>query len=118
MATRDEIEAETMKPFSGDAPLSKDLDPTIRQRIAGHLRYFRWQIGSPPVAKLATQLGMSRSALGRYLKGEDDVGLDTLIRFRLRFGLSIDQMISTPIPDKRFLSPSFEPEPLPKPPKS
>jgi transcriptional regulator with XRE-family HTH domain len=62
---------------------------------------------------MAAFLGMSRSALGRYLKGERTVGLDVLLLVKRKMGESIDYMVSRDPEDKRWLDPDWLPEDAP-----
>ncbi len=80
------------------------VDVRVRERIAANLRYLRAFHEFRSVAGMAKRMGMSRSALTRYLAGERTVGLDVLILAKEAFGSSLDWFV-THNPPARFFNP-------------
>lgn len=89
--------------------MASRVDVDIRQRIAANLRYLRYFHEFKTVAAMASKMGMSRSALNRYLKGERTVGLDVLLLAKAAFGASLDWFVTNRPPDRFFKPDSGEP---------
>lgn len=84
------------------------IDLTTRQWMAANLRRLKWEHRFDNDAAMAQKLGMSRSALNRYLKNERTAGLDLLLKVHRRLGASIDWMVDEP-QDKRWMDPDYTP---------
>ena len=105
------------RPDSRDMPRREDIDLRTRQRIAAKLRYLRWEGGFQSDAAMARELGISRGALNRCLKGERTAGLDILLAVRRRLHVSIDWMVDRDPPAEWFDVDYVPPDnyaPLPK----
>jgi transcriptional regulator with XRE-family HTH domain len=78
------------------------VDLKTRQRIAANMRLLMWEQRFDSVAGMADALGMSRSALGRYLKGERTPGLDVLLLVHRKLGVSLDYLSDRDPPREWF----------------
>lgn len=92
------------------------IDVKTRERIAANLRQLKHQHRFASVASMAGVLGMSRSALNRYLKGERNIGLDVLLLVHRELHASIDWMVDRDPEDERWFDPEYDPA-LPEKPK-
>lgn len=92
------------------------VDVKTRQRIAANLRYLRFKHEFPSVSSMATAIGMSRSALNRYLKGERTTGLDVLLLIHRNLHVSLDWLVDRE-PEDRWLDPDYWPPPVRLPPR-
>ena len=91
-------------------PPTDSIDVKTRQRIAANLRRLKYEHKFKSIAAMAKELGMSRSALNRYLKGERTVGLDVLLLVHRRLHASIDWMVDRDPDDPRWLDPAYDPD--------
>lgn len=80
-----------------------DIDPQLRRRLAGWLRWRYNQLGLSQV-ELARRLGMHQSALSKILLGEREVGLSVFIGL-VASGLDATVMLTTDPPDPGALEP-------------
>ncbi len=78
------------------------VDLKTRQRIAANMRLLKWENRFDSDAAMAAVLGMSRSALGRYLKGERTPGLDVLLLVHRKLGVSLDWLSDRDPPKEWF----------------
>jgi transcriptional regulator with XRE-family HTH domain len=101
----------TPAPQIAFAPMSTrdgTLDLRTRQRIAANLRYLQYKNEFVSISAMAKAIGMSRSALTRYLKGERTAGLDVLLLVHRRLHVSIDWLVDRE-PDACWLDPNYWP---------
>lgn len=89
-------------------PVKDSLDLKTRQRIAANLRQLKHMHGFASTAAMATEIGMSRSALNRYLKDERTAGLDVLLLVHRTLHVSIDWIVDRD-PPQEWLDPEFKP---------
>lgn len=80
-----------------------DIDPALRRRLAGWLRWRFKQLNISQV-ELARRLGMHQSALSKILLGEREVGLSVFIGL-VNSGLDATVMLTTDPPDPRAMEP-------------
>jgi transcriptional regulator with XRE-family HTH domain len=83
------------------------IDLKTRERIAANLRLLKHQHRFDTDAAMAAELGMSRSALGRYLKGERTPGLDLCLLVHRRLGVSLDWLVDRD-PPREWFDPDYE----------
>lgn len=93
---------------SQPVPRRESVDLKTRERIAAKLRYLRWEGGFESDAAMAKEMGISRGALNRYLKGERTAGLDVLLACRRKLHVSIDWMVDRD-PPREWFDPDFVP---------
>lgn len=93
-------------------PTKESLDLKTRERIAANLRLLKHRRSYESVAAMAARLGMSRSALGRYLKGERTVGLDFLLKVHRRLNVSLDWLVDED-PPLEWWDPDYDPDASP-----
>lgn len=74
------------------------------------MRLLMWEHRFESVAAMADAVGMSRSALGRYLKGERTPGLDVLLLFHRKLGVQMDFLCDRD-PPKEWADPDYAPPP-------
>lgn len=84
------------------------VDVATRQRIAANLRLLKHEQRFASVAAMAHALGMSRSALNRYLKGERTAGLDVLLLVHRKLSVSLDWLVDRS-PPKEWSDPNYDP---------
>lgn len=72
------------------------------------MRLLKWEHRFKTDAAMAAVLGMSRSALGRYLKGERTPGLDVLLLVHRNLGSSMDWLCDRD-PPKEWFDVDFDP---------
>lgn len=89
-------------------PPKPTVDLKTRQRIAANMRLLKWEHRFDSDAAMAAVLGMSRSALSRYLKGERTPGLDVLLLVHRKLGVSLDYL-SDRDPPKEWMDPDYSP---------
>jgi transcriptional regulator with XRE-family HTH domain len=80
-----------------------DIDPVLRRRLAGWLRW-RYQQLRVSQVELARRLGMHQSALSKILLGEREVGMSVFIGL-VNTGLDATVMLTTDPPDPRAMEP-------------
>jgi transcriptional regulator with XRE-family HTH domain len=83
------------------------IDLKTRERIAANLRKLRWEHRYPSDAAMAADLGMSRQALNRYLKGEQVVGLDVLLLVHRKLHVPLDWLCDRD-PEQEWFDPDYE----------
>ncbi len=66
------------------------------------MRLLKWENRFESDAAMAAVLGMSRSALGRYLKGERTPGLDVLLLVHRKLNVSLDWLSDRDPPREWF----------------
>lgn len=106
MTTTSQIACEVVAP-------KPSIDLKTRQRIAANLRVLKYMHRFGTDAQMASELGMSRSALGRYLKGERTAGLDVLLLVHRKLHVSLDWLVNRDPPE-----PWWDAEYNPKPPRT
>jgi transcriptional regulator with XRE-family HTH domain len=89
-------------------PPKDTIDLETRQRIAANLRLLKHEQRFPSVSAMAAELGMSRSALNRYVKGERTAGLDVLLLVHRKLNVSLDWLVDR-APPKEWFDPAYEP---------
>ncbi len=94
---------------SAIVPPRESIDLKTRQRIAANLRQLKHMHRFKNVASMAKTLGMSRSALGRYLSGERTTGLDVLLLVHRNLHASLDWLVDRDPDDPRWLDPAYDP---------
>ena len=85
------------------APVTRDsLDLETRLRIAANLRFLKRQHKFKTAAAMGKALGITRQAMGRYLKGERTVGLDMALLVHRRLHVSLDWLVGNDPPPEWF----------------
>lgn len=92
----------------------KKIDMATRLRVAANLRKLKHIHGFRSDNAMAVELGMSRSALGRYLKGEATAGLDVLLLVHRKLHVSMDWLVDRD-PEREWFNPNYSPPPERKP---
>lgn len=92
----------------------ESLDLKTRQTIAANLRRLKYEQKFRSVAAMAKEIGISRGALNRYLKGERTMGLDTVLAVHRKLHASIDWLVDRQ-PEPEWLDPDYSPAPEPSP---
>jgi hypothetical protein len=80
-----------------------DIDPELRRRLAGWLRWHYKRMGVSQV-ELARKLGVNQASLSRILLGDREVGLSIFIGL-VSTGLDATVMLTTDPPDPSSLDP-------------
>lgn len=102
----------TAPAVGASAPMPTKIDQRTRQRIAANLRRLKHEHRFEHDADMARVIGISRSALGRYLKGDRTVGLDVAVAIHRKLPCSLDWLIERD-PPKEWWDPDYRP-PRPK----
>lgn len=89
------------------APMKDSLDTKTRQRIAANLRLLRYEHRYKTVADMARAVGIHKTAMGRYLKGERTVGLDVALLIHRKLSCSLDWLVDRD-PAAEWWDPEYE----------
>jgi transcriptional regulator with XRE-family HTH domain len=85
------------------------IDLKTRERIAANLRKLKHEHRFRSDAAMAAELGMSRGALNRYLKGEQPVGLDVLLLVHRKLHVPLDWLCDRD-PEPQWFDPEYDPD--------
>jgi transcriptional regulator with XRE-family HTH domain len=76
--------------------------------MAANLRQLKWLRKYRSAASMAADVGISRGAMNRYLKGERTMGLDVLLLVHRNLGASMDWICDRDPDDKRWMDPAYK----------
>ncbi len=93
-------------------PSRSTIDVKTRRYMAAKLRYLQHKHEFRTNAAMAEAVGISASALGRYLREERTIGLDVALLIHRNLGVSLDWLVDTrssTLADEAWLNPAYKP---------